>query len=263
MIRFLRRYFLNKWVLGGLGIVLMAVFGLEQALTQMFTGGGPTVGRIHGARVTLVDEQRANGEVRVLSRFPGLGFTLDRVLQVGVDESEDDALDSPAIRWLMIQADAERLGLQASQTQVDALLAVMGITDEQLAELAAESRANVPALRGALARYVVMMDYVDLVSGVSLARDASGVVEAGTPQARRLALTTQALIAGQSGRIQEAMGFGMMAEGSTRLSEPVVATTAVAQQALVSGELVVIDAAGRVDDDAAADPALEAELFEA
>ncbi|MEM0914262.1 MAG: hypothetical protein AAGK09_06580 [Planctomycetota bacterium] len=263
MLRFFRRYFLNKYVLVFLGVILMAVFGLGEPLMTLFRGPAPSLGVVHGQTVRLDDERQAMGELRLLSSFPAVGVMLDGLLSVGFDPNADDSADSPAMRWIMIQSDAERLGLQASQTQVAALITAMGGGPDDLQELANAQGVPVALVEQTLARFIVMLDYADLVAGRSLARDAEGMVEALTPQSRKVALMGAALQQQQFGRFQEAMGLNLMAQGSYRLSDAVLALAALSSRSVVSGEMVVINAAASADREGTPDESIVAELFEA
>ncbi|MEM6755553.1 MAG: hypothetical protein AAF586_00160 [Planctomycetota bacterium] len=261
MLRFFRKYFLNKYVLVFLGVVLMAVFGLDRALQGLFQGSGPSLGVVNGQTIRLDDERQALGELRLLSRFPLLASIVNNVLSEGYDPSDEGAADSPAMRWIMIQSDARRLGIEASQTQVDALLGVMGGSVEELQSLSRTDGVPVPVIEATIGKFIVMLDYMDLVTGRSLARDTEGGVEALTPQSRRLALMLGSFQQEQLGRFEEAFGLRLMAAGSYRLSDAVLASAALSSRSGVGGAIVVINAAASVDRDAAPNPAIVEELF--
>jgi len=262
VLRFFRKYFLNKYVLVFLGVVLMAVFGLDRALQGLFQGSGPSLGTVHGHAIRIDDERQAVAELRLLSRFPLMGQMVNGMLAEGYDPTDEDSDDSPALRWILIQADAERLGLQASQTQIDALLQVMGATPENLQSLAASAGTPVAAIEQTVGKFIVMLDYADLVAGRSLARDTTGGVEALTPQSRRFALLMAAMQQQQQGRFEEAFGMQLMAGGAFRLSDAVLASAALASRAAVAGGMVVLYADDAVDPDATPDPDLMQELFD-
>jgi hypothetical protein len=265
VLRFFRKYFLNKYVLVVLGVVLMAVFGLDQALQALFQGSGPNLGTVHGKVIRVDDERQASSELRILSRFPVIGEVVSQTLVEGFDRSAEHEDDYPAMRWLMIQADAERMGLGVSQTQVDALLSAMGVDASSMQQFASSAGVPVAWVEQTLGKFIVMLDYADLVSGRSLARDGSSEVGAMTPQSKRLALLMGAVRQQQQGRPFEAFGLEMMSRGSFRLSDAVLASAALASRAGVAGAVVTVhadavrDGAGAADD---ADPAVVQELFE-
>ncbi len=247
MFKFFRQY--NKIILVVGGIVLMVAFLIPQAV-QMF-GPNPmkeTIGTMHGQKVNRGQAASAAQELSLLNSMPlGNGMITD-------DE----------IAWLMIQADAQDMGLYASDREVDLALQSVGYDDELVLELATNRRTTVATIKNIVRRWLIAEQYRQTVMGTAY-RDPEG----GSPSlaVNRLESIFQSL--------QQLQQFGNLppqfrnqfiqyaiaeANGTRRLSAPMLAHFIQDNYANVTGRTILV----RPDLDAAAEPddTTLAEVFE-
>ncbi|MEM7625603.1 MAG: hypothetical protein AAF333_08245 [Planctomycetota bacterium] len=166
MFKFFRKY--NKVILVVGGCVLMVAFLVPQAV-EMF-GPNPNkvaIGTAHGQKLTTGDQYNAGAEIQLLSR-----------LRLGDGLVTDDGLT-----WLLIQRDAEELGLYASDREVELALQTFEIDDERLTQLAKDARTTTATLREIVRRWLIAEQYRQLVTGTAY-RDPRG--NSSSPAIERL-----------------------------------------------------------------------------
>ncbi|MBB6430639.1 hypothetical protein [Algisphaera agarilytica] len=227
MFKFFRQY--NKIILVVGGCVLMVAFLIPQAV-EMF-GPNPAkekIGTMHGEKVTRGQAEFAAREIDLLQQLPfGNGMITD-----------------DAIAWLMIQADAEEMGLYASNREVDLAMQSVGLDTETVQELASTRKTTVATIREIVRHWLVAEQYRQTVLGTSY-RDPRG----GSPSlaVNRLEIIFQSM--------QQLQQFGNMppqfrsqyiqfaiaeANGTRRLSAPRLAQFAQNNFANVTGRVVLI-----------------------
>lgn len=204
MLKFFRKY--NKWILVVGGCLLMVAFLIEGTLG----GGGPgdnlgeVIGHAGDEPVTLGDSRRADAELAVL-----------RAVNLPALIGEDQPL-----RWTLMQIDAKRMGLDASQYEAMEVLLSMGVDEARIAELAQQLQVSQQFVRDAVRHWVTAQHYQDLVLGRGF-----------MPMAQRLQLNREAaqmyslaLALGEQGQMYalQALTILDVARGRPRLSEPMV-----------------------------------------
>ncbi len=215
MLKFFRKY--NKWILGIGGCLLMIVFLIQPIMSAFQTDPlSIPVGTLDGGDLTRGDVMGATSELSLLRRF---GLSLDR------DPDEDNDNRDP-LRWALILKDAQRLGLSASQREVELLQFEIGQSAADIEMIANRMNATPGYIRQTLRRWLIVQQYKELVAGQSHL--------SGQDRAR---LMRGAITNPQSFRFYEAMAYG-----TPRLSKPLVEHFLQDQGAQVSGEVVVIRA---------------------
>jgi len=128
MLRFFRKYIMNKWVLAIGMCLLMVMFLLPQGGGGGGGRGDYTIGRIDGQKLRESDRMRAVSELSVLRAVsPGLAAVAAH----------------DAWQWLFMQREAQLMGMGSSETEAVELLTAMGMSDD--ADLAAiAKRLHVP-----------------------------------------------------------------------------------------------------------------------
>lgn len=233
MFKFFRKY--DKLILVIGAAFLMVAFLIQPTLEMFMTGQEDVViGTVDGDEITVGDRFTAGRELQLLE---SLNEVLGRMATVIVGPEEDDA----ALKWLLMVEDARRMGLSYSQTQVDQVLAQLGLDPQTLVNEARRLGLNPGLLRQAIGHWIMLEQYQSLVLG----REHVSPTD-------KLPILLQANQVFQQGRqsgdyqqtqqfMQQAQMLAAVAEGGPRLSKPLVQHFLFEQGATVSGQAVLID----------------------
>lgn len=225
MFKLFRKY--NKVILVWGGCLLMVAFLVPQSLTQCSGGGGDyTIGTTDTGKVTEFERRNAAYQLEILQRLPLVGQ------MAGALAGQDD----PALKWLLMTRDAQRLGLSAGPSEVNTILAVLGVDEAGLATMAGNMRTTPDTIRATIAAWLTLDRYDQLISGNSYAPLLDRINALGT--------ATQFM---QQGNYQAAFMTANAIEGGGRLSAPLIAHFLQEQGATVSGEAVLIGAGRYLD----------------
>ncbi len=213
MLKFFRQY--NKWILGIGGSLLMIVF-LIQPVMSMFTKdpNSYVLGTYEGGELTRGDLRSADGDMHVLRNF---GLILD---PDGGNDNND------AKRWALALKDAERLGLHASQMEVEQLKLESGKSDADIELIAARINATPSYIRHAMRNWLIIQQYKELIAAQS-----------HLPGRQRASFMRQMFLNPQAAGLFEAMSYG-----SSRMSKPLVEHFLQDQGAQVTGRAVLVSA---------------------
>lgn len=267
MLKLFRLY--GKWMLPIAMSFLMVAF-----LVTGFQGkdnpkeSTAVIGRLAGGRkLTMKDRLAAKTDLDVLEKLVG-----DPALLQGESApDEGDRGEASANRWMLIQAEADRLGVDVSEGEINSALFVVdrdrkdGETksfDAAMASLMTSTGANDAALRQALRSYLRAEGVRQLASGDAL-EQVDGVASPGLKRLRMLPVLQQ-----QAMQSQQQAYIGMMmsqtpqerekaqrdfqranlqakrllavANGTQRFSTPLLAHQLQDLNAVVSGRLVVV-----------------------
>jgi hypothetical protein len=249
--KFFRLY--NKVILVIGGCVLMVAFLIPQAV-EMF---GPqrmqqraAIGTAHGEEITRGESSHAAWELEVLSNLPLRAAMIT-----------DDPL-----AWLLIQRDAQDLGLYASDREVELALQAVGLDETPLAQLAQRYKVTPATIAQAVRRLLVSEQYRQLVTGTAY-RDPRGA--SPTLALERLQVLTQVANSQMQGipeQLREMFAprafqtAAIIAAGTHRLSTPMLEHFVQDNYTTLEGRFVLIPP----DTDAVEAPSEEkvAALFE-
>lgn len=250
MFKFFRKY--NKIILVVGGCVLMVAFLVPQAV-QMF-GPNPQkapIGTAHGQKLTAGDQFSAGSELQLLSRLP----------------FRDGMITDDGLTWLLIQRDAEELGLYASNREVELAMQTVGIDNERLLQLAKDARTTTATIQEVVRRWLISEQYRQLVMGTAY-RDPRG--NSASPAIERLQVFRDAsnkiierqlqdfgnlppeLLQQIAPQVYQQASFraGLQANGTHRLSAPMLQHYVQDNYPTVEGRVVLV----RPDTDAASAP---------
>ena len=242
MLKFFRKY--NKWILA-IGVsLLMVAFLIQPFLSSISpTGRSTTLGRINGKKVTWSDYQETVAQIKVLEGIP-LVNTRVREL-VGQD----------ATRWMLMLHDAERLGLSASDAEVDDVIAALGIQPQFITKLLKQVRGyKTEDFRRVIRNWLTVEQYYELVSGqiyqtYDTPQDASPlpaqtISSPGLKAINQIYIADQFARQGNYGRARE-LAYASM--GSQRISEPLIKHFLYERMATVEGKFLLIDSEDYID----------------
>ncbi len=183
MFKFFRQYQAYLLVVGG--SLLMIVFLIEPAL-KMFnpTREKMPIGQIEGKKVTFGDLDTAGADLYVLE---GLG------IMPGARDRQE------SLSWYLALRDAKKHGLEVSQLEVSQMLAMRGLDETKLKEAAIRMRVSTAMIRRAVANWMLMEKYQELVLGLRLVAPLERV---------RVSLEAQQLQQQAYAQISKAMGEG-------------------------------------------------------
>ncbi len=183
MFKFFRQY--QAYLLGVGGSLLMIVFLIEPAL-KMFnpTREKMPIGNIDGKKVTFGDLDTAGSDLYVLE---GLG------IMPGARDRQE------TLSWFLALRDAKKHGLEVSQLEVSQMLAMRGLEEAKLKEAAIRMRVSTGLIRRAVANWMLMEKYQELVLGLRLVAPLERV---------RVSLEAQQLQQQAYAQISQAMGEG-------------------------------------------------------
>ena len=225
MFKLFRKY--NRFLLAIFGSLLMVVFLIDMRGGSSFfqpSQAKQAVGTADGQKITYGDLQQAQAELSVLNRFPVMP------LPVGKDD---------ALGWVLLMREANRLGLKASQGQVNDILNELGYAGNELFNLAADLRVQPDLIRLAVNHWIIAHDYQALVAGITptpavdavryfaLAMQTMDDAAKQVQQLRRQGNVTpeaqyRAFIALSQAR-QRAELMATLAQGNPRVSAPMLA----------------------------------------
>jgi len=149
MLKFFRKYLLNRYFLVAAGCVLMVVF-LLPAGGQMFAPdpSGEAVGTLDGETLRFRDQQYAAAQLSVL-RSIGL-----------------PAVGDPFV-WMLAKQEAARVGLSASEAEVNALLRDVGLdTEQKIARQARRMDQSIEFLKGAVKHWFMVTQLREMLYGL-------------------------------------------------------------------------------------------------
>lgn len=198
MFKFFRLY--NKVILVVGGCVLMVAFLIPQAVTMFHPSpANEEIGSINGETVTLGDRNLAANQLALLEQI--------NLAQAGVTNDP--------LTWLMIQRDARRLGLWASDSEVGLLLRMMGIDDEVLQQMARQAGTTAGYIRETARQWLVAEQYRTLVTGKRFVDELTFSPSLGI---RRFEYLLAANQYAQQGNAMNAQIMMAMAQGTYRQS---------------------------------------------
>ncbi|MFA9477737.1 hypothetical protein ACERK3_05445 [Phycisphaerales bacterium AB-hyl4] len=228
MLKFFRKY--NKFILAFGAAFLMIAFLIEPTLSIFMRGPeDQPVGRVEGQRLTEGDRQSAAVELDVLERVHPVVGMLAR------DLAENDPL-----KWLLMKHDARRLGLTASDAEVQNLLETFGLYEDELRQASARMGTSTGFVQQSLRSWLTLEQYRDLILGRTHVNPLERL------QAMAFAMQAQEL-----GDWQLMMQVEQMladAFGHHRLSEPLIRHMLRDLQTTVSGEVAIVDARRYLDE---------------
>jgi hypothetical protein len=200
MLKFFRKY--NKYILT-VGVTLLMITFLIQPTLSMFrpTVADTTIGTIGEQELTLDDQRAAKNDLDALEAIAPVLAQLSA--------SRDST------QWMLMLRDAQAMGINASNAEIDAMLLGMNIDDKQLAQLARKIGVSQDTARRAIGHWLIVQQYVELVYGLAhlpLSGDGS------TPS--RLGFYAAAANLIQQGRIPQAIMELESSKGAARISDP-------------------------------------------
>ncbi|MEX0655050.1 MAG: hypothetical protein WD534_00330 [Phycisphaeraceae bacterium] len=242
MLKFFRKY--NKFILAFGAAFLMLAFLIQPTLDIFMRGpGDQPIGEVDGTGLTVADQQSAANELEALDRIhPAMGM-LSR------DLSEGDPL-----KWLLMKHDAHRMGLGASNIEVQNVLETIGRDEEGLRQLSAGMRVPPEYIHQAVRNWLMLEQYREVVLGRTHVNPV-----------QRLQAIAYVMQAQQSGDFQLMMqGYQMLDEafGQPRLSEPLIQHMLRDLQTTVSGQVALVEAERYLDEVEPPDEAEVQALFE-
>ncbi len=258
MLKWFRKY--NKIILAVGCVVLMVAFLIPQAVS-MFSPKPQerVVGTMNGQEVKVADLNQAGAVVQVMQELFRGTLLAERLVPYEREQ------------WLMIQKDAERLGLDASNAEVNGLLEGLGVSPEDLDTRAREKGASAGFFREAVRQWLVSEQYRMLISG---RRYDSAIALSSSPGLTTLNLWTNGILpqVNQVLSMQEdpryaqavlqAAEFQFLGErlGHGRISPPALDYVMANELERVGGRAVMIEA--KADEDLAVDDTQVRRLYE-
>ncbi len=225
MFKFFRTY--NKIILVVGGVILMIAFLVPQA-AQMFAPNGANAkeGYVNGEAIRRGALVQSSNEIRLLETLP---------LRVGMVTDDE-------LAWTLLHADAQSMGLWASEAEVNAAMGALGIDQERLNEMATRHGTTPQGIRHVVRRYLIAEDYRRLVDGVAFTDPGSEA----SPSAglRRVQLVSNAIqqVQGDVNMYQRFLAprVAMQSNGSLRVSTPLLRRTVRDNASSLAGRLVVL-----------------------
>ncbi|MCC7146742.1 MAG: hypothetical protein IT443_09870 [Phycisphaeraceae bacterium] len=214
MLKFFRKYLLNKWVLALGGVLLMVVFLMPQG-GMGNRGYNPVIGRLEGKKVYQSQRAAMAGELEILGR-------ISPVLRLTAAEND--------LHWMLMLHEARAMGLSGSEAEAVHILAELGLTTMDLQRLMREARVPEGDILMMLGDYAMVQRYKELVRGVK-----------HTPIRQRLRL--YATIGAQFGAaaLRQADKVLPWTLGEARLSLPVLERFVYDQSSRVKVAVLPID----------------------
>lgn len=151
MLKWFRLY--NKFILVIGGCLLMVAFLIQPVLSMFMPHpGNQPLGTIGGVEITLADQQDAGRELAMARQ------THQLIAMITGEEP---------LQWLLMKQEAAKLGISASGYEVTELLTNLGVTEPMLADQAKNSGATVLAIKDALASWLTVQNYKELLIGTA------------------------------------------------------------------------------------------------
>ena len=231
MFKFFRQY--NKIILVIGGCVLMIAFLIPQAVTMF----GPermqqneAIGEAHGREITRGQMAQAAFDLELLSALPmGVGLVVNDPLA-----------------WMLLQRDAESMGLYASDREVQLALQSVGIEQQQIDQFARQRRVTPEAIQDAVRHLLISEQYRQLVAGISY-RDPKGASPSlAIEKLQVLTDVAQAQLQGLPQQYQELFApqayqsAAIVASGAHRLSLPMLRHYVQNNDTTAGGRFVLI-----------------------
>ena len=220
MFKFIRQYQSYLLVVGG--SLLMIAFLIEPAL-KMFNPSREKapIGRIDGKKITFGDQDSAGADLYVLETLGIVPGVRDR---------------KEALAWFLALRDAQNHGLEVSQLEVNQMLALRGLDENGLKEAANRLRVSTGLIRRAIANWMLIDKYQELVLGLRSGSALERVrvsFEAQQLQNKAYAQITQAMSEGKpemdpsvrqavEQTMAQASQMAWSVSPSPRLSQPLV-----------------------------------------
>ncbi len=229
MLKLFRKY--NKWILAVGVCVLMVAFLIQPFLSSCTpTMSDFTLAEINGEEITWQDEREAAAQLQLMQSIPIVG---ERVRELVGDEG--------VWRWILMLHDARRLGLSASNAEVDDILALM-----EASRRIPDYRMN--DYRLVIRNWLTVEQYHDLIYGRMYTRyetpegasplAVQNISSPGLRNLNQMYLARQMYAQGNYGKARE---LEMARMGSLRYSEPLIRHFLYERTARISGRFVMID----------------------
>ena len=209
MLRFFRQY--SKYMLAFFCVALMFVFLIEIPLNKIGGGGGrggattETLGHIGGRAIT-------NADIRMAASDHAILRSLSPVLSVEYLEE---------MQWVLMLADADRLGLSASRKEAEEILKAAGVTDGDLRAIMKNQGVTLQHVFDSVRNWSIVQQYQNLALGL-----------AHTNTVDRLAQTSR-MVEMFRGQIdpRQVPSLFLMSAGGTPVSEPMLKRVVYDQRA--------------------------------
>jgi len=152
MLRFFRKYLMNRWVLAIGGILLMIIFLLPSGIRRGGAGSDVVIGTIGGKKVRQSEYRQAGNELEVLGRIhPILELTAART----------------AAQWMLMLHEARQLGVSASEAEAYEILAAFNLNHQDVQRLARRLAVPPPYVLSVLRDYAMVWRYKPLIYGLA------------------------------------------------------------------------------------------------
>ncbi|NBC11103.1 MAG: hypothetical protein GVY24_05115 [Planctomycetes bacterium] len=269
MLKFFRKY--NKIILVVGCVVLMIAFLIQPVISIFMPDPrNQPIGQVGERTLTVRDRQAADAQLQLYER----GLRPIAMLVGTMLEPDDQNL-----HWLLMKEEARSMGLGASETEVANALAMMGMDEAQVEDLAQRFGAKPAFVRASVADWLMLEQYRDLMRARAytpriVAESGQSAVTVSSPGLQRLRALQQVFgymnASQQAENFMQARLFMMLAQqlelrtmlGSQRLSQPVLRAAFQDQRAQLSGRLLLIPAEPFVDEAPEPGEAAIAEHFE-
>jgi len=142
----------NKIILAVGGVLLMIAFLVPQAVEMFGPSSNQALGRAHGQKITNTDTGTADYELRLLQ---GL-----RPFNTAVPTDDE-------LVWLLLQRDAQHLGLYVSNREVALALQAFGYDEEVLAQIAFDRKTTTAFIHQAVRHWLIAEQYRQLFTATT------------------------------------------------------------------------------------------------
>ncbi|QDU34624.1 hypothetical protein KS4_26950 [Poriferisphaera corsica] len=238
MFKFFRIY--NKFILAVGGSLLMIAFLVGSSLQSLVGPSIPVQGTLDGEDITVMDTRHASNQLEILKRYvPQLYIMTQTMLKA---ENDYDR----SLLWYMIQYDAGRLGIGASNAEAFTVLNVIGIDETGVKRIANQMKQQEGVVLDAVKSWVVAEMYSELVLG-----KGHESVYARLQKFVGTANAYQQMFGQQVGPQYVYQLAALSSEDPYRVSKPLMEHFLQDQNARVGGEAVVIPADLYLEDVAA------------
>jgi hypothetical protein len=152
MLRFFRKYIMNRWVLVIGGILLMIVFLLPSGFRRGQGASDAVIGRIGGQKIRQSQYRQAGDQLEVLGRIHPL-------LQLTAAKS--------AAQWMLMLYEARQLGVSASEAEAYEVLAAFNLNQQDVQRVARRLAVPPPYVLNVLREYAMVWRYKPLIYGLA------------------------------------------------------------------------------------------------
>jgi len=240
MLKFFRKY--NKYILAVGGAFLMVAFLVGPTVTSLMPGpASMTVGTVDGEDITRGDLNTASAEMNILARISPI------LLQLAMSGEREP------LQWALLVREARELGLDASDSEINSVLAIFDINpDEGVNRIAREAGVPPVIVRQSLRHWLMLQHHRELAWGLGhLSLD------------ERLNLLQQAMMAQQYGAFQFVNTLFAASLGRPRISPELVNRLVYDNAAQADVSYVLVDPLLAYDELPDAQPEQVQEMFEA